>query len=310
LSVDDVLAPAASFVRRWQGRCALVQPYLCPSSLPRCSVELFEASVDAARALGCGLQTHLLSARSQVEVGTRRYGGSTVDFLDRVGALEPWASFAHAIWLSDEEVRTFADHAAVAVHNPVSNLKLGAGIAPVPALLAAGATVAIGSDGASSNDTQNMFETLKMSALVHRVAGPPATWPSAADALRMCWRGGAAVLREPVGRIAAGHRADLVVLAEHRFAPGPAPQLANQLVYAELGASVDTVVVGGKIVVRHGRMVSIDEDALWAEAREVIDRLWAGLPQRLRRFEELRPMLEELEAAVGAVPLAFARCCG
>src|SRR5262249_19087235 len=82
-SVADVLGPATAFVRRWQGRSALVQPYLGPSSLPRCSVELFEASVDAARALGCGLQTHLLSARSPVEVGTRRYGGAPRAFLDR-----------------------------------------------------------------------------------------------------------------------------------------------------------------------------------------------------------------------------------
>jgi 5-methylthioadenosine/S-adenosylhomocysteine deaminase len=307
---DEVLGPARAFVERWAGRSTRVQPCLGPSSLPRCSTELFGASVDLAQHLGCGLQTHLLSARSQVAYGDRHYVGSTVRFLEEIGALRPWASFAHAIWLSDDEVERFAAHDAVAVHNPVSNLKLGAGVAPVPALLAAGASVAIGADGASSNDTQNMFETLKMSALVHRVMSPPDRWPGAADALGMCWEGGARALRRPIGRIAPGCAGDLVVLDRDAYGASAPQQIANQLVYAELGGSVDTVVVDGRVLLRGKVVTSVDERELRAEARQIIDRLWSGLPDRLARFEELAPMLHRLEAAVGAMPLAFARCCG
>lgn len=307
---DEVLGPARAFVERWRDRSTRVRPCLGPSSLPRCSMELFGASVDLAQQLDCGLQTHLLSARSQVAYGDRHYLGSTVQFLEEIGALRPWASFAHAIWLSDEEVERFAAHDAVAVHNPVSNLKLGAGVAPVPSLLAAGAAVAIGADGASSNDTQNMFETLKMSAIVHRVMHAPDRWPGALDALSMCWEGGARALRQPIGRIAVGCAADLVVLDRHAYGATAPQQIANQLVYAELGGSVDTVVVDGRVLLRGKVVTCVDEVALRAEARQIIDRLWAGLPARLARFDELAPMLGRLERAVGAVPLAFVRCCG
>jgi 5-methylthioadenosine/S-adenosylhomocysteine deaminase len=310
LPVDEVLGPARAFVERWRGRSSRVRPCLGPSSLPRCSMELFGASVDLARQLDCGLQTHLLSARSQVAYGDKNYLGSTVSFLEDIGALEPWASFAHAIWLSDEEVERFAAHDAVAVHNPVSNLKLGAGVAPVPGLLHAGARVAIGADGASSNDTQNMFETLKMSAIVHRVTSPQDRWPRAADALGMCWSGGADALRQPLGRIAPGCAGDLVVLERDAYGSAPPQQIANQLVYAELGGHVDTVLVAGEVLLRNKTVTSVDEVALRAEARQIIDRLWSGLPARLARFEELSPMLHRLETAVGAMPLKFARCCG
>lgn len=272
---------------------------LGPSSLPRCSVELFEASVDLARDYGARLQTHLLSAQSQVTIGRERYGSSTVDFLARMGALEGWASFAHAIWLDEREVHQFAETDAVAVHNPLSNLKLGAGVAPVPALLAAGANVAIGSDGASSNDTQNMFETLKMATILHRVHGPQQTWPRAVDGLSMCWNSGARAMGPDIGRLAVGARADLTVLHHSHVWPAPGAQLRQQLAYAELGSAVRDVFVEGTPLLLDGRVTTVDEAALREEAQEIVARIWTTLPGRLERFEESRPLLERIEAAVG-----------
>ncbi|WP_116997370.1 amidohydrolase family protein [Desertimonas flava] len=307
LSVDEVMGPVGAFVTRWSSRTPLVRPMLGPSSLPRCSVELFESSVELSRGSGVPLQTHLLSASGQVEVARQRYAGSTVGFLEKVGALEATSSFAHAIWLDPREIGIMAEHAAVAVHNPASNLKLSAGLAPIPDLLAAGAPVALGSDGASSNDSLNMFETLKLSALVQRVRGPLAPSPKALDALEMLWDGGRAVLGQPVGRIAPGYRADLVILDRLRFSPGPAAQIANQLVFAELGQSVEDVYVDGRRLVAGRQLVGVDEAAIRDEAREVRERLWAGLPERLQRFEERRPFLESLEASLAGIELDFAR---
>ena len=190
ITVAKALEQAESFVGRWRNGSPRLQPMLGPSSLPRCSIELFEASADLARRLDVRLQTHLLSAKSQVLVGQERFAGSTVKFLEGIGCLAPWASFAHAIWVDEEEIELMASSGCVVVHNPVSNLKLGAGIAPVPAMLHAGVNVALGTDGASSNDSQNMFETLKAAAVLHRIAGPPEAWPGAEDSLRMCWLGG------------------------------------------------------------------------------------------------------------------------
>lgn len=296
---DAVLAAANRFVDRWTGRHSRVQPILGPSSLPRCSTELFEASVDLAKSRGVRLQTHLLSAASQIRMAQQRYGVSTVEFLAKMGALEDWASFAHAIWLDADEIALFAQTDAVAVHNPASNLKLGAGVAPVPALLKAGAKVAIGADGASSNDTQNMFETLKLSTILHRVHGPQETWPTAMDGLTMCWRNGAAALGSDIGRLAVGARGDITVLEADWVWPAPAAQLRQQLAYGELGAAVRSVYVDGEVVLRDRQVTTVDEAAIRAEAREIAARVWTTLPERLARFEEVRPILEQVEAAVG-----------
>ncbi len=296
---ETVLASAERFLAKWNDSSARVQGILGPSSLPRCSTELFEASVDLAKRTGARLQTHLLSAASQIEMAKDRYGVSTVEFLAKMGALEEWASFAHAIWLDSTEIDLFAQTSAVAVHNPASNLKLGAGVAPVPAMLKAGAKVAIGADGASSNDSQNMFETLKLSTILHRVHGPQQTWPTAEDGLRMCWTNGAAAIGAEIGSLSVGSRGDLTVLDADYVWPAPAAQLRQQIAYSELGSAVRHVYVDGQTLLRERRITTVDEDAIRAEAREIAQRIWSTLDDRLARFEEVRPVLEQVEAAVG-----------
>ncbi|MGH2378601.1 MAG: amidohydrolase family protein [Candidatus Limnocylindria bacterium] len=309
-AVPELLGRIEPYLERWSGKHPLLRPMLGPSSLPRCSVELFEASIALARKCGVALHTHLLSAKSQVPLASERYGGSTVEFLRRIGGLEPWTSFAHAIWLDDREIEILAASGTTVVHNPVSNLKLGAGIAPVPALLAAGVPVALGTDGASSNDSQNMFETLKTAAIVQRPAVTRERWPTAMQTLRMCWDGGARALQQRVGRLAPGYRADVVLLRTGELRIAPKDQVANQLVYAELGRSVDTVLVDGRAVVREGRVVSVDAARIRADAQRLVDGIWGSLAEREKRFAEVGPMLERLEREVRALPVGFSRFCG
>ena len=306
-TVPDLMARLEPYLVRWRDRHPRLRPMLGPSSLPRCSVELFEASVDLAKRAGVGLHTHLLSAKSQVPLARERYGGSTVAFLDRIGALQPWTSFAHAIWLDDDEVARMGERGVTIVHNPVSNLKLGAGIAPVPALRRAGAHVALGTDGASSNDSQNMFETLKSAAIIQRPIVPRAEWPSAMETLAMCWDAGARAMGQKIGRIAAGYRADLVLLRPGALRVAPKDQIANQLVYAELGRSVDTVVIEGEVVMRGRRFTNVDAPALLADAQRLVDGIWSSLPARAARFAEIAPTLERLEEKVRALSIGFTR---
>lgn len=309
-AVADLIGHLDAFIDRWKGRHPLLSPMIGPSSLPRCSTEMFEASVDLARRRGVGLQTHLLSGKSQVMVGEKRYVGSTVDFLKRIGCLEDWATFAHSIWLSDEEVQTLGASQAVAVHNPVSNMKLGAGIAPIPELRKAGGRIALGSDGASSADSQNMFETIKGAAILHRINHEQEDWILAEDALDMCWNGGAAALRQKIGQLAVGHAADIVLLHTQNMFDAPRDQLAGQIVHSELGGSVDTVVVAGEIVLQNGKITRIDEAAIHAEAQEIVSRLHAGLPERMRRAAQFQPLFRELERRVSKTELNFSRFCG
>jgi 5-methylthioadenosine/S-adenosylhomocysteine deaminase len=309
-TVPELLGRIEPYLERWRDRHPRLRPMLGPSSLPRCSVELFEASADLARRRGVGLHTHLLSAKSQVPVARDRYGGSTVAFLERIGGLGPWSSFAHGIWLDEHEIAVLAASGTTVVHNPVSNLKLGAGIAPVPAMLRGGLAVGLGTDGASSNDSQNMFETLKAAAIVQRPVVPQDRWPTALDALRMCWDGGARALGQKLGRLEPGYRADLVLLRTGELRLAPKEQVANQLVYAELGRSVDTVLVDGAVVVREGRVVTVDAAAIRRDAQRLVDAIWSSLPDRTARFAEVGPMLERLEREVRALPVGFSRFCG
>ena len=309
-NVNDSLDRAERFIDKWKDRHPLLTPMLGPSSVPRCSRDLFEGSLALARRKGVRLQTHLLSAKSQVPVAEERFSGSTVDYLRSLGGLQEWTSFAHGIWLSDEEVAVLGETDTGIVHNPVSNQKLGAGIAPAPALVRAGVNVALGSDGASSNDSQNMFETVKSAAILHRIANPPDNWPGAEDVLRMCWHGGAAVMGQRIGRIVPGCKADLTVLSTASLFLAPKEQLMNQIVYSELGMSVETVIVGGTVVVRNRKIQTIDVDAVLSEAQELAARVWASLPERFTRFEETEPLLRQLEERVGALELRFARTCG
>jgi 5-methylthioadenosine/S-adenosylhomocysteine deaminase len=308
-SHQQIMGFLESFIARWQGRHPRVQPMLGPSSLPRCSTELFEASVALARGKGVGLQTHLLSGKAQVMIGRKRYGGSTARFLERIGALADGMSFAHSIWLDDEEVKIMARSDAVVVHNPVSNMKLGAGRAPIPMLKRAGGKIALGSDGASSADGQNMFETIKGAAIAHRPSHEQEDWIQAGEALEMCWRGGGAALRQPIGRLEAGHHADLTVLHTRSLFVAPWDQLAGQIVHSELGGSVDSVIIGGDVVLENGRFTSIDEAEIHREAQEIVNRLYAGLPERMARFETVRPLFRELERQVHRTPLHFTRYC-
>lgn len=309
-AVPELLGRIEPYLERWTGRHPRLRPMLGPSSLPRCSVELFEASIALAERRGVPLHTHLLSAKSQVPVARERYGGSTVEFLRRIGGLEEWTSFAHAIWLDDREIETLAASGTTVVHNPVSNLKLGAGIAPVPALLAAGVGVGLGTDGASSNDSQNMFETLKTAAIVQRPAVTRERWPTAMQTLRMCWEGGARALQQRVGRLAPGYRADVVLLRTGELRIAPKDQVANQLVYAELGRSVETVLVEGRVLVREGRVVSVDAARIRADAQRLVDGIWGSLAEREKRFAEVAPLLERLEREVRSLPVGFSRFCG
>jgi 5-methylthioadenosine/S-adenosylhomocysteine deaminase len=306
---EDIAAQMEAYVRRWKGRHPLLTPMVGPSSLPRCSIELFSAAVDIAKSHGIGMQTHLLSAKSQVFVGRQRYGGSTLSYLENLHCLDDWASFAHSIWLDDDEVKRIAASPATVVHNPVSNMKLGAGRAPIPAIRKAGGKVALGSDGASSADSQNMWETVKGAAVSHRTAHDQSDWLTAPDALDMCWAGGASALRQKVGRIEVGYQADLTILNRRSIFLAPKEQVFGQLVHSELGGSVESVLVGGEMVLDNGRMVKVDEEAIHQEAQEIIARIYEGLPDRMRKFETLRPLMQKLERTVNATALNFTRYC-
>ncbi|RAH97446.1 hypothetical protein DLJ53_30100 [Acuticoccus sediminis] len=267
------LIPAA--VDKWDGRADRIRIFPAPSNPMRCSDEAILFCTELAESRDLGIHTHLLETAKQASGAQAQYGCSMVSHLDRLGVLSDRWSCAHTIWVDEADIAVLAARGAIVVHNPESNSRLGAGVAPIPDLLKAGVTVALGTDGAGANDNMDMHLAMRAAAVLHRPQIPsPADWITAADAMAMATTGGAAAIRRPgLGRLQPGADADIVL---YRL---DAPWWAQindpvaQLAFAETGGSVDTVVVGGEVVMEAGRVLVFDEASVLAEARAMAKRL-------------------------------------
>jgi len=243
-----------------------------PTNPVRCTDALLEMTRDIAHRHGVGIHTHLLESKVQTRLARERHGCTMVEHLERLGLLSPKLSCAHTIWIDDPDIERLARHGVVVVHNPESNLKLGTGIAPIGRMLAAGVAVALGSDGSVTNDNVQLHEAMRLAAWLGRVSEPDRRrWVSARQALAMATAGGALAAQLPdIGRIEPGCRADVVLYDLNRAEWTPVNDPVRQMVFAESGASVHTVIVAGDVVVEAGRIAAFDADALIAEAKPML----------------------------------------
>lgn len=253
--------------KRWGPAGRRVRLGIGPSGPQRCTPRLLTAMLAAAEELDLPVYIHALETRTQAAFARLTHGQTLIEYLRDVGALGPRVSIGHAVWVTPADVELLAATGTNVSHNPVSNLKLGSGIAPVARLLAAGVNVALGTDGVMSNDSLNLFESMKLAALLHKVREPePEHWLGAREALRMATAGGARAARaDGLGAIAVGRPADLVLLDLRRAGFAPRNNLLHQVVYADAAAAVDTVLVDGRVVVEGGRVLTVDEAAVAAE---------------------------------------------
>jgi cytosine/adenosine deaminase-related metal-dependent hydrolase len=228
------------------------------------SDELLGVSATEARRNGWAVHTHLAEVKEEVVEARRRWGETTVGRAAEVGLLDVPLLAAHCVWVRQGEIVTLAKAGVAVVHNPVANMILGSGVCPVPALRQAGIPVALGTDGAASNDSQNMLEAVKTAALLQKVARLDPSALTAGDVLAMATLEGARALGLDglVGSLEPGKRADVVRLR------GDRPGLANvhdprqQVVYCTSPADVADVWVDGARRVADGRLVDHDLAAL------------------------------------------------
>jgi 5-methylthioadenosine/S-adenosylhomocysteine deaminase len=274
------------------GRCAetgLIGFRLGVGTLLGQTDELLAASVAAARRHGWAVHTHLAEVREELVQARLRWGRSTVERALDVGLLEVPVLAAHCVWVSEADTALLAEEGVAVVHNPVANMILASGVCPVPALRRAGISVGLGTDGAASNDSQNMLEVLKTAALLQKVARLDPRALLAADVLAMATVEGARCLGldGQVGSLEPGRRADLVRLG------GDGPALANvhdpgqQIVYCTSPADVADVWVDGERRVDAGRLVGHElADLVRASrpaAQELVTRAGLGAFSRLAR---------------------------
>jgi cytosine/adenosine deaminase-related metal-dependent hydrolase len=184
-----------------------------------------------------------------------------------IGLLTPRTTIAHGVWLTRDEIAIMAEHGSGIAHNPISNLKLKSGVAPMHAAMQAGVRVALGCDNCSCGDCQSMFQAMKMFCLLAAVTDPNPTGVRAADAIKAATLGGAQAmnLTGEIGAVRAGMKADLVVIDLDDVAWQPLNSVARQLVFSEAGRGVETTIVDGEIVMFERRITTIDEAALREE---------------------------------------------
>jgi 5-methylthioadenosine/S-adenosylhomocysteine deaminase len=231
--------------------------------------ELLAASAAEAKGNGWAVHTHLAEVKEEVVQAGLRWGVTTVGRAAEVGLLEVPLLAAHCVWVRQAEIAALAAAGVAVVHNPVANMILGSGVCPVPALRGAGIPVAIGTDGAASNDSQNMLEAVKAAALLQKVARLDPAALTAGDVLAMATLEGARALglHHQVGSLEPGKRADVVRLRGDRPALANVHDPRQQVVYCTSPADVADVWVDGVRRVADGALVGHDLAALVEASR-------------------------------------------
>ena len=305
-ATEDLLRLTEEAVRRWDGAAeGRIRMAVAPTIPGLCSDEFLRGCLRLVREYGVGLHTHLAESKVQVVYALERWGKTPVAALAELGLLGPWFVGAHAIWLTDDDIRLLADAGAAVAHNPGSNLRLGAGIAPLREMLDRGLAVGLGTDGSACSDNQNLFEALRIAPLVSTIRFPhdPERWIDAATAWSLVTAGSARVLglADDVGAIAPGRKADLVLLRADGLFLRPLADPVTALVYAETGANVETVLVEGRVVVDQGRAVGIDETRLYARIQEAAERQREQGAEAWALAERLAPYVRSASRAAAAM---------
>jgi cytosine/adenosine deaminase-related metal-dependent hydrolase len=279
-STGDALARSREAVERFHDPApgSMLRIAIAPCSPFSVTERLMRESAVLARELGVRLHTHLAETLDEEAFCLERFGRRPLELMDDWGWLGEDVWFAHAIHLDEKDVRRVGDTRTGVASCPSSNLRVGAGIAPVRALVGAGARVGLGVDGPASNEASDLFAEIRQAMLVSRATGPEAGL-SAREALRLATRGGAAVLgREDIGTIQVGARADLALFGVDGLAH--AGSEADPVAGLLMGGTqrVRHLLVEGRFVVRDGRLATADEEEIAREGHRVGRRIAESRP--------------------------------
>ena len=277
---DDLMLPperareeALSVIETWHRPASedpLVGVFLAPSAPFTCSEGLLSWIREQSEIHDVGIQTHVSETAWEVEQSVKLTGRTPLLYLDDLGLLDRPLTAVHCVHLTDEEIDLARARDVVVAYNAKSNMKLGSGIAPILALHRAGVPIAIGTDGAASNDLLDPFEEMRCGLLLQKVAHQDPTVLGARDAFRFATEGGARACRVDAGVLDEGKLADVVLIdltAPHVFRL--TDEIVPALVYCAKGSDVETVVINGRIVMQDRVIQSIDERAVLAEATKV-----------------------------------------
>lgn len=246
-------------------------PYTCPPAY-------LEKFVDMAHELGAEIHIHLSETKGEVEQIKKQYGKSPIALMDEVGVLDCGCLGAHCVWVDDDDLDIMAKKHVRVAHNPGSNLKLASGVAPIEKMLEKGITVGLGTDGASSNNNLDIVEEMHLAALIHKAHRLDPLMIPAETAVQLLTEGGARALGyTDVGRLEVGYKADITLVDRSGLHWYPRNNMMSLMAYASHSDDVDTVLVDGKVLLRHKEFTTLDVEKVKYEAERTKVKLFQSL---------------------------------
>ena len=268
------LAYVEKFVAHWKGNDLII-----PAIAPHAPYTVNEEHLKAARAFsdrtGVPIVIHVAETKHEVDDIVKSKGASPVAYLDRIGFLNNRVIAAHMVWPQGSDIAILQRRGVGVVHNTQSNMKLAAGVAPVPRMLKEGVLLGLGTDGAASNNDLNMWEEMDTVAKLHKVFTGDPKVISAQQAFEFATIRGAQALHldKEIGSLEVGKRADLLIVDRDTLNQIPVYNIYSDLVYATKAADVETVIINGRLVMRDRRLLTLNEAAIKSEARAFRDKI-------------------------------------
>jgi len=267
---EQALAYTEEFLKHWQGD-PLIRAAVAPHAIYTNSEKSLRDAFGLARRYNAPVLIHLSETKKENDDSQAQHGVSPSAYLEKLGLLGPDVLAAHCVWLDANDIAILTRREVGCSHNPSSNMKLGSGAAPVVDMLAAGMRVGIGTDGpAGSNNDLNLMEEMDLAAKLQKVIRRDPQALPATQALEMATIGGARSLHmeKEIGSLEAGKKADLILIRIDAPHAVPMYNLNSHLVFALKASDVETVVIGGRIVMRNRRVLTLNEAEVLAKARE------------------------------------------
>jgi 5-methylthioadenosine/S-adenosylhomocysteine deaminase len=310
-SSDELLELYKYLIARWHGAAdgRLAAAVSC-SAPQRVTHDYFAGLSALSKQHDLPFNIHILETKLQRVLGEDKFGKSLIRYVHDLGHLDERMMVIHSIWVDDDDIALLAQAGCTVAHNPVCNLRLGSGVMPYYKLRAAGVPICLGSDEMNTDDAINMWFVAKTAALLQTIDSPEyREWPQATEMLTALTRGGARAMRrsDSLGQLAVGFSADITLLDLDTHSFTPLNDLRRQLVYCEDGSSVRYTIVNGNVVFDDGRITTLDEKALRAEARMLMAGYREQLAHAAKEAQRLEPYYRDMYLKAAERDVGFNR---
>ena len=276
---EAALEYTEKFLRRWKGD-PLIHAAAAPHSIYTDSQKTLQDAAALARKYNAPILIHVAEMKKELDDSRAQNGTTPVQYLERIGVLGPDVVAAHCIFVNETDREILAERRVGCVHNPSSNMMLASGVSPVPELRAAGVAVGLGTDGpAGSNNDLNLMEEMDLAAKLAKITKADPRALGAQSVVEMATIDGARALHleKEIGSLEVGKKADIILIGLDAPNAVPMYDVYSQLAYALKGSDVESVIIGGRIVMRDKKLLTVDEPAAIAKAREYKNKIESSL---------------------------------